>query len=309
MVRFHTLDAMRGTAALSVAFFHVDRLNPCGYLAVDLFFMLSGFVLVHAYGREGLNVGSFMLTRAIRLYPLFAVGVLVGLARMGGNPFTLLMVPDWTSSRLFPSNVALWSVFYEMIASFAFALLYRFGWKAWAIPFAISAAVWLSFLATHSHGGQGWTWAEVPHGLVRMTFAFTSGIALYWIYRQISWRANTNWAWLLCIAPAALSFAPEGPLVLPVLVGFAFPALILSGALIEPSHWGLAKFSGDISYPLYAIHQPIVLAFGWISIPGIIALAYVLDRYYDRPVRRWLSDRRAHRPKTTTLPPVIFPPA
>lgn len=280
---------MRGAAAFSVAAYHTGHPNPYGYLAVDLFFMLSGFVLMHAYGRPDMNVRELMITRAIRLYPMFIAGILVGLAIRGGNPATILMIPDWTSNRPYPMNTALWSVGFEMIASLGFAVLYRFGWKVWVLAFVVSAMAWLPIVASNIHASVGMHWETVLIGLMRMTFAFCVGIALYWFYRRIEWRGTSHFSWLLCLAPVALGFLPSGSFVLAFALLLAFPVIILAGALVQPKGTRLAKFSGDISYPLYAIHQPILVAYGWAALPFVVLVAWLLDRYVDRPVRRTLS--------------------
>ncbi|MFN6935879.1 MAG: acyltransferase family protein, partial [Tsuneonella sp.] len=284
----------------SVAVFHVQEINPYGYLAVDLFFMLSGFVLVHAYGQPDLVSRRLIVTRAIRLYPMFAAGILVGLVIRDGNPATLLMLPDWTSDRLYPMNTALWSVAYEMVASVAFAALYRHGWKAWAVVFLVSAAAWLPAIFSEPNVSIGMHWHTLPAGLIRMTFAFTLGIALYWLYRRIERRWRSNAAWGLVLIPVGLGFLPEAGWVLPFVLLLAFPVTILVGALVEPKGTRLATLSGDLSYPLYAIHQPILVAFGWVALPTVVLAAWLLDRYFDRPVRKTLS--RLVRPHSRTEP-------
>ena len=86
---FHTLDALRGIAAVGVVVFHMQQAftpiaAPGGYLAVDLFFMMSGVVLTgHAYEarfRAGMGTLDFMRARLIRLYPLYLLGTLLGIA-------------------------------------------------------------------------------------------------------------------------------------------------------------------------------------------------------------------------------------
>lgn len=99
--RYHTLDAMRGVAALLVAVFHFGQglagpgqggqglglgrnFAPQGYLAVDLFFGLSGFVIALNYAgrlRAGMPWQSFARLRFIRLYPIYLTGALLGIAR------------------------------------------------------------------------------------------------------------------------------------------------------------------------------------------------------------------------------------
>src|ERR1700733_9805135 len=84
--RFYVLDGMRGIAAIIVMLYHfyLDmhlRYFKNSFVAVDFFFVLSGFVLCHAYGNKllnGMSVGEFLARRIGRLYPLFALGVLMG---------------------------------------------------------------------------------------------------------------------------------------------------------------------------------------------------------------------------------------
>ena len=83
---FHTLDGLRGVAALFVAMRHTNLFHRAGihggYLAVDLFFVLSGFVIAHAYERRlasGLSVGRFMAARYLRLWPVYVLGAALGL--------------------------------------------------------------------------------------------------------------------------------------------------------------------------------------------------------------------------------------
>jgi peptidoglycan/LPS O-acetylase OafA/YrhL len=88
--RFETLDALRGLAALAVVSGHTQDLFggsifPLGYLAVDFFFMLSGFVLAYAYGQRvegGLTVGHFMKARLIRFYALYLIGLAIAVLAM-----------------------------------------------------------------------------------------------------------------------------------------------------------------------------------------------------------------------------------
>ena len=86
--RFGALDGLRGVAAVIVVLHHLgnERLGPFnptfGYIAVDLFFALSGFVIALNYDHRfagGMTVKEFMLKRVLRLYPLYAAGLLLSL--------------------------------------------------------------------------------------------------------------------------------------------------------------------------------------------------------------------------------------
>src|ERR1700761_1914630 len=83
--KFETLDGLRGIAALAVVLYHLPlplhALAPRGYLAVDLFFLMSGFVVAAAYEERllsGLSTAAFALVRLKRLWPLYGLGVVLG---------------------------------------------------------------------------------------------------------------------------------------------------------------------------------------------------------------------------------------
>ncbi|MWV27318.1 acyltransferase family protein [Erythrobacter sp. GH3-10] len=141
--RYHTLDAIRGVAAIVVAYYHflagagyLGFGQPWiqGYLAVDLFFALSGFVIALSYEdklRDGMGVGTFMMRRIIRLYPLFFLGLILGggflvlRAMLGATPdysvsevalefgANLFMLPTLRQDWLFPLNIPAWSLFFR----------------------------------------------------------------------------------------------------------------------------------------------------------------------------------------------------
>src|SRR5438105_11499913 len=144
---FHGLDAMRGIAAIAVMLFHASSvfgpwMAPSGYLAVDLFFVMSGFVIAHSYEHRlpELGVRNFMTIRLIRFLPFFYLGGLVGLIRLvllsiagraDAGPIAsiayFLFLPAPPSSvngqALSPLNSPGWSLLFEIYVNLAYAVL------------------------------------------------------------------------------------------------------------------------------------------------------------------------------------------
>ena len=105
--RFHTLDALRGIAAIAVMVYHGGANSPVpmpgGYLAADLFFVLSGFVLAHGYEAkllDSLPLKTFVIARLRRIYPVFWLGALLGCVVLGGSMTTMVMIPSITEGGL-----------------------------------------------------------------------------------------------------------------------------------------------------------------------------------------------------------------
>ena len=134
--RFVTLDGMRGLAALCVAIYHfAEGAVFGGYLAVDFFFVLSGFVLMNTYGDRlaaGMSGGHFIKLRIVRIMPVYWLGLALcamvyGVKLATHRPVDLdfsgytvaaglgaMMLPDPFAPRLFPLNPPAWSLFGEM---------------------------------------------------------------------------------------------------------------------------------------------------------------------------------------------------
>ncbi len=109
---FHILDGLRGIAALAVVVFHfMEWIIPDftqnfighGFLAVDFFFCLSGFVIAYAYDKRlpQMGIRAFFTSRLIRLHPLVIIGTLLGLLGLFLDPFA-----DHASAHS-PGNIAL----------------------------------------------------------------------------------------------------------------------------------------------------------------------------------------------------------
>lgn len=326
------LDGLRGVAALAVVAHHVvvlrDWVGPFdhAYLAVDFFFLLSGYVLGFAYeGRfeRGLGVIAYLGIRLIRLLPMVLLGVALGGAYwivMGEAPLTIgliavlqvAFIPIFVGERgLYPLNDVQWSLFFELVINLLHALLYRV-----ATTRRLAACVGASgmlLIATNVHYQTldvGWNAENFPGGFARVAFSFPAGLLIYRL--QVMQRLPTIRVPYVVVAAALTAM-----LALPVFstttdwlfVVVAFPALMLAAIHAEPSGrlHEAAVWGGAISYPIYAIHDPLLdiavllrpggasellrMGFWAVAVGLIVGLATWVERRIDRPARRWLQGR------------------
>lgn len=336
---YRTLDGMRGVAAIGVLIYHVRNLLPlpmfkAGYLAVDLFFCLSGFVIALAYEdklRAGMAFGRFALVRAIRLWPLVALGVALGIAQAVAMPATadpallaatapvaillnLLLLPSFVGegSRIFPANPPHWSLFYEMAVNLLYAaLLRRLSSRVLLLLIFGGFALLAIGVARLGTANIGWARDQIPFGIGRVACTFFAGVLLH------RWRARLDRAsvarlwWLPLLLTALVLTLPVGTTLRPVFdaafVLIGAPLLVWLGIASRPPRAALPLLGGlgRLSYPLYALHFPLYLAAAGLAArfpaaQGAIAVAamalacaasLLLARLYDEPLRRWLAAR------------------
>ena len=221
---YELLDGLRGVAALMVIWYHfferfatspVDQGFNHGYLAVDFFFVISGFVIGYAYDgrwRQGLTKGEFMLRRVIRLHPMLIMGVIFGVIAFiiqGAEHWDhtkvapwaicvsfllgILMLPTFPGAQsevrgngeMFPLNGPSWSLFFEYIASIGYALiLHKLSNRALRWVVIVSglglAASAVTNLSGAYHIGMGWSMADYGWigGLFRVSFSFGIGLLM-----------------------------------------------------------------------------------------------------------------------------------
>lgn len=333
--RNHLLDGMRGVAAIMVMLFHFGYpfslpMARSGYLAVDFFFILSGAVIARAYDRrlrDGWPLLKFLKTRLIRLYPLFLVGALLGLARIvgaialhdprapGGVKFAvdsvanLLLLPTpMAGTSVFPLNTPGWSLSLEALVNIAFAaLLFRFG-RGLMVVALCGLALMVTALALHGSLDVGTNWASFYGGVGRVLWGFMVGVL---IGRRTAGKATAASPATaitgLVLLVAVLAPSLEGAIRVgydAVAAFLVFPILVYlgSGIRIEGRLAMLCGALGDLSYALYAVHYPlaiplqIVLAKAHMGGIGgyvfaallVIALAMILARL-DAAAREYLS--------------------
>ena len=361
------LDGLRGVAALLVVWYHVfegfqfagnkpviDFINH-GYLAVDFFFILSGFVVGYAYDNrwgKTLTLGGFFRRRLIRLQPMVCMGALIGAAsfllsgmeRWDGTHATLwltflafvcgcLMLPALPgmprevrgNGEMFPLNGPCWSLFFEYIGNIVYALLIRrLSTRLLAVlSFALCCALaWFAVTDQSGYGsiGVGWTVdrTNILGGSLRMLCPFTMGLLLSRIFKPIHYARGAFWtsaALLLIIFHVSYIYS-DGALSLngvfeaACIIG-VFPLVVwyaASGKTTDEASTRICRFLGDISYPLYIVHYPLMYAFYmWLiktrqytlhetwpaalaAVTASIILAWLCLKLYDMPVRKWLRN-------------------
>lgn len=233
--RYELLDGLRGVAAFAVIWYHffegfatspTDQWMNHGYLAVDFFYVLSGFVIGYAYDDRwrdgGMTAGRFMLRRVIRLQPMVVLSVVLGLVaflvqgsvRWDGSAVPvgmvllsllmgLFLIPIFPgmgadvrgNGEMFPLNGPSWSLFFEYIGSILYAVvLHRLSRKALACVTAVSGAG-LAIMAVGDfsgayHLGMGWSmggWGFLG-GFLRLSFSFSVGLLMARGFRPVHVR-------------------------------------------------------------------------------------------------------------------------
>ncbi len=305
--RFATMDALRGIAAVGVMFFHAERSFvlhlPGGYLAVDLFFGLSGFVIAYAYQerlREGFAAREFLIRRAIRLWPMVLLGAVLAMVLHGGHAGMLFLLPNWKSDGLlYPSNPPMWSLLFEAIAYCAFALvLHRLGNAALMAIMGASALALTALALSPGHFTDfGADWASFGGGLARVGYAFTAGVLVFrWHDGSASRTSALAWVLAFPLVIGFLAIGGSDNLAALGAVLLGVPSIVALAARIEVPQRRLAALLGDVSYPLYCIHVPLLALAAGLSNAAtlavclaITALSLALDRGVDHPARRWLE--------------------
>lgn len=304
--RFLLLDALRGIAALFVVAFHLPKAitSPFiaeGQLAVDFFFCLSGFVIAFSYEErlsESITFKDFAVARAIRLYPIYALGSLIGLIlsiltihfafhanwlQTSWSTWTYLLTlaiflwPTRLSSAKpsfnYPLNVPAWSIFYEISANLVYASLVRLRLaRTWVLLCIVGVSFILLFANVVAIGRPldfGSEQIGFGLGFPRVAFSFFLGVLIYRVHRppQFADMKWTRWlppfmitAALLVILSAPFSRMHTGGFHL-FEVSVCFPAIVYYGAATRLPH-SFARIStrlGELSYPLYLLHFPFIL--------------------------------------------------
>lgn len=342
---FVLLDGLRGLGAVLVLIGHTMQLwgpfwAPSGAVIVDLFFLLSGFVIAYSYEPKfaaGMRAGEFMIHRVVRLYPLYILGTLLGFIGLmvmtigdadggeRGGQYGLQLIPQLFmlpapaalgSPDVYSLNVPAWTLFFELVVNVVYVLAFR--WlRDTRVLVVITLLCALGLAATVFTLGRidaGSDWATFWAGFGRASFGFFAGVLAYRLLgspRQTK-RPVSNWSFVIlfaipvaCFLPATPELRPFIDLTLAVILGI--PLLWISQSVAPPPQFNqLFTIGGRISYGIYILHQPfreVADRIAWRTnaiyeiapLPGILimtmvlSLAYFAEKYYDRPVRRWVA--------------------
>jgi peptidoglycan/LPS O-acetylase OafA/YrhL len=328
---FEVMDGLRGIAAMAVGCFHCfGNYGPVtnGALAVDMFFILSGFVIAYSYDhrlRANMTALDFIAKRFIRLYPMILVGALGGIvvalvhnktnpvaayplgsiAASGGLSLALLpYLGNEISEELFSFNPPLWSLFFEAVANLAYVLFAR------RLSQALLMVIVLLGLAGVVIGGMpgGNVKPTILLGFPRVACGFFGGVLLCRLWRadQLPKINGNFFACAAIICAVFLTPVPiEGWLFLPAYLVFAMVIACAAGAAPSRADKSCAVL-GEVSYPLYTIHWLTLYVFTWLGakvglagsryvIVGALhmacapVIAYLICRYYETPARHLLS--------------------
>jgi len=351
------LDGLRGVAAILVVAFHIfeahaasrfEQIINHGYLAVDFFFVLSGFVIGYAYDDRWskMTIGGFFKNRLIRLQPMVVMGMIIGAVCFYLQDYPLFPIINETSVwkmllvmvigflmipvpqsldirgwyEMYPLNGPGWSLFFEYIANILYGLFVKnFSNKLLSV-FVFLSACFLTHLAiTNGDVIGGWSLdpAQLHIGFARVLFPFFGGLLLFRL-AKLTQIKNAFWLCSLLIV-IVLSIPRIGNneqvwmngIYESIVIIIMFPLIVFIGASGEikgkyTNH--VCKFLGDISYPIYITHYPLIYIYtGWVyankvsigdAFPisllvffGSITVAYACLKLYDEPIRQWLKKK------------------
>ena len=244
---YNILDGLRGIAALTVVCFHLfeafatshldQRINH-GYLAVDFFFILSGFVVGYAYDDrwKKMTVAEFLKRRFIRLHPMVVMGAVIGAVMfyfqgcsvwdvstvsismlLVATLLNALLIPATPGSEIrglgemYPLNGPSWSLFFEYIGNILYAFVIRkLPTRALSILVLLAGCGLAAFAVWGPLGdicvGFAMDGVNMTGGSLRLLFAFSAGLLLSRVFKPIHIKGAF---WICSLAVVALLSVPR----------------------------------------------------------------------------------------------------
>jgi peptidoglycan/LPS O-acetylase OafA/YrhL len=316
---FQTVDAMRGIGALIVLSFHyfwgATQLFTNATYGVDFFFCLSGVILIHSYEHRinsGMSFRAYAKSRLIRLYPCFALGIILSFLLMMGY-FLYQPVPGFrtidyqlsavlglfaipypnhgvfpfvgdrmVTGPIFPGNIPAWSLFFEFLTSGALYIVVKTRVR---LMYLIVPAffAWLLMFAYFRNENIGWGTTNFIGGFPRAALMFFLGSLMYrWLRENPRRLSVPPWTLLVFFAvPLIVPLLFQNPLLRLAQVGLLFlyaPTAVLLGITVDEGGKRYRSFIylGRISYCLYATHWPVYHLLA-LALSGWPAAHWLLD--------------------------------
>lgn len=261
---------------------------PNAYLAVDFFFILSGFVIDHGYGeklRGSLRLRSFLRLRLIRLYPLYALGLLLGVAvYLAGLPFGVLagsgraavlmsavLNPFFIPAPVSPSEAFLlngpaWSLSIEIVVNLVFgAIALRLSMRNLVVAWAVFAVVLVLALLRSGPGGDMFD-SYFTSGIPRGLFGFFTGVLLHRLHVRgsIPIPPGIGLPGAAAVLAIVLSWQPAANPAYAYVMAICviLPSAVWIGASTTSPKWlrPTLAYLGEVSYPLYITHVAVISA-------------------------------------------------
>lgn len=292
------LDGLRGVAAIGVVIFHFmewvfsdfsKNFIAHGFLAVDFFFCLSGFVIAYAYDDRIGKIGlvNFFKSRLIRLHPLVIFGSVLGLMAFVFDPFSagtedyslgrltllflasIFMIPAplmaERSFNLFGFNAPSWSLFWEYVANVAYALV-LVKLNRWFIAAMTIVAACILTVVSYRSGNLlgGWSGGTFWDGGARVFYSFLAGLVIYRFNMIIPNKLGFPVLAALLFLAFLMPWSTWNWLTEAMVVMIYFPLIVSLGAgsLLSSRMEKACQLSGDLSYPLYMTHYCAIWIFG-----------------------------------------------
>lgn len=292
--RLFLLDGLRGIAAISVMVFHYTQHNGLDWLegawaAVDLFFVLSGFVIAKSYQIkiiDGMGFKRFMTARLIRLLPLYLFGTALGLAALliyiqthsegpvgtaqlaKAAALAPLLIPylNWNAwplgdtviwHEVFPLNPPAWSLFFELFINAVFFLIIsrtRRGLGVLAI--GVLFVFYFTTISMLHQFNPGWGTGNFLPGFPRVTLEFFLGVLIH-SKREHFAKVPPTFSMFLTLVALGLFMGNQNLALFNALVLLPLTVALLSNAQVGPASARVCTVLGDLSYPIYVIHFPI----------------------------------------------------
>ncbi|MEG1664505.1 MAG: acyltransferase [Mucinivorans sp.] len=274
---YNILDGLRGVAALTVVWFHIfeayatshlDQQINHGYLAVDFFFILSGFVVGYAYDDrwKKMKVIDFLKRRFIRLHPMVVIGAVIGAVMfyfqgcsvwdvskvsitmlLISTLMNALLIPATTGfeirgvTEMYPLNGPSWSLFFEYIGNILYAFfIHKLSTRLLSVLVVLAGLLLAAFAIWGPYGdicvGFSMTGDNILGGSLRLLFSFSAGLLLSRVFKPINIKGAF---WIAGISVVALLAVPRiggaenlwmNGLYDTLCFAIAFPLLVYIGA-------------------------------------------------------------------------------